>query len=203
MVFDSCLCGFWWGVPWNPERYGEKGRRRHPSIDFHKCLQVEFGHSKNRCFLTSYEKQRVNVTHFCVLGPWLKVRGEGFVFQTLQGFQTSQFLLLCAEFPKLTQREPHPETGGHQLHKHCLLLSGGGLLEWLSLSSSQAKSQVFSEFKRKGEWEASRQAPANWDFEDHGIAMSVHCFFTTKRKGKEKKESTKSGKEWVEKPSMC
>lgn len=30
------------------------------SIDFHKCLQMDFGQSKNSCFLTSYKKLRVN-----------------------------------------------------------------------------------------------------------------------------------------------
>lgn len=53
----------------------------------------------------------------------------GFVFPSLQGSQTPQFLLLCAEFPEWTRMELHPETGGHQLHKHCLCFQVVGSLD--------------------------------------------------------------------------
>lgn len=103
----------------------------------------------------------------------------------LQGSPTPQFLLLCAEFPELTQRESHPEIGGHQLHKHSPQCQVVGSLDHFPSQVGEQR-VVSAEWEKRGEWKVFRQASAK-DFEDDGVAGCA-CPLILHHKGEERRK---------------
>lgn len=122
-----------------------------------RACNVEFGYSKNSCFLTSYKKQRVNYTSLScsrTLGGGKRKR--------IRSFQLPRDLKLpnfdCCVLSSQSCLRGRPVLKQMGTSRTNTAPAFRLLVHFLSQVEKQSK--VSSEGVRRGEWETFRQSPA-------------------------------------------
>lgn len=140
----------------------ERGRQeRRLSIDLYQCLHRGVGYIERAAPSPATRNREWVLIHICVLGLWLKAKRE-FCLSNSTGIfkdlKLPNFDCYALSSQSWLGGSPILKQVGTSCNKH------GPSFKWwdpwlLSLSGRRAKSRVSSEWQKRGEWEAFRQAP--------------------------------------------